>query len=252
MTHLVCVSVTLYVVLSWLSVCLPLYLYAPCIPLYNVSWLLYPPVGNLSPYLLLPYPFRPIIVPSCRSFATYLIAISPFLSLFLALPPLSLSLCPPPHCCLSSFTVPSGVMISRPCHTSYQSSPFIAISWVPRYSLHAFIHPFCDVATVWRLWSSTPSLPAHFPLDHALPVYTHLYCHVIEPNNICHLLSLSNISLLLYISNAHSFSHSSWLILCFCYTLSSLCHIVFAICLSVPVHYRPTYHDFSVPLSRRQ
>ena len=68
----------------------------------------------------------------------------------------------------SSFAVPSVVMISRPCCTSYQSSPFIAISCVPRHSLHAFSHPFCDVATVCRIWSSTPSLPAHFPLDHAL------------------------------------------------------------------------------------
>ena len=65
----------------------------------------------------------------------------------------------------SSFTVPS---VSRPCRTSYQSSPFIAISCVPPYSLHAFSHPFRDVATVWHLWSSTPSLPAHFPLDRAL------------------------------------------------------------------------------------
>ena len=32
----------------------------------------------------------------------------------------------------------SGVMISRQCRTSYQSSPFIAISCVPRYSLQHF------------------------------------------------------------------------------------------------------------------
>ena len=38
--------------------------------------------------------------------------------------------------------------VPRPCCTSYQSSQFIAISCVPRYSLHAFIHPFCDAATV--------------------------------------------------------------------------------------------------------
>ena len=69
----------------------------------------------------------------------------------------------------SSFTVPSGVMISRPYRTSNQSFPFIAIcvSLVIRSISDAFIHPLCDVATVWRLWSSTPSLPAHFPLDHA-------------------------------------------------------------------------------------
>ena len=73
---------------------------------------------------------------------------------------------PQSHCNVSSFAVPSGVMISRPCRTSYQSSPSSAIPCFPRDSLHVFRHPFCDVTAVWRLWSSAPSLPTHFPLDH--------------------------------------------------------------------------------------
>ena len=64
----------------------------------------------------------------------------------------------------SSFAVPSGVMISRPCRTSYQSSSFSSISCVPRDSLHAFRHPFCYVTAVRRIWSYTPSLPTPFPL----------------------------------------------------------------------------------------
>ena len=43
----------------------------------------------------------------------------------------------------SSFTVPSGVMISRPCRTSYQSSPFIAIPCVPHDSLHDYCVHHC-------------------------------------------------------------------------------------------------------------
>ena len=43
------------------------------------------------------------------------------------------------------FRGPSGVMISRPCRTSYQSSPSSAIPCFPRDSLHVFRHPFCDV-----------------------------------------------------------------------------------------------------------
>ena len=45
----------------------------------------------------------------------------------------------------SSFTVPPGVMISRPCRTSYQSSPSSAIPCFPRDSLCAYKRPFCDV-----------------------------------------------------------------------------------------------------------
>ena len=48
---------------------------------------------------------------------------------------------------LLSFTVPSGVIIG--------------LSLVIR-SMLSDIH-VCDVATVWRLRSSTPSLPTHFP-----------------------------------------------------------------------------------------
>ena len=48
----------------------------------------------------------------------------------------------------SSFTVPSGVMISRPCRTSYQSSPSSAIPCFPRDSLCAYRRPFCDVTAV--------------------------------------------------------------------------------------------------------
>ena len=48
----------------------------------------------------------------------------------------------------SSFTVPSGVMISHPCRTSYQSSPSSAIPCFPRDSLCAFRRPFCDVTAV--------------------------------------------------------------------------------------------------------
>ena len=48
----------------------------------------------------------------------------------------------------SSFTVPSGVMISRLCRTSYQSSPSSAIPCFPRDSLRAFRRPFCDVTAV--------------------------------------------------------------------------------------------------------
>ena len=49
---------------------------------------------------------------------------------------------------LLSFTVPSGVMISRPCRTSYQSSPSSAIPCFPRDSLCAYRRPFCDVTAV--------------------------------------------------------------------------------------------------------
>ena len=58
-------------------------------------------------------------------------------------------------CLASSFTVPSGVMISRPCRTSYQSSPSSAIPCFHHDSLCAYRRPFCDVTAVWRLWSST-------------------------------------------------------------------------------------------------
>ena len=73
--------------------------------------------------------------------------------------------------CSSSFTVPSGVMISRPCRTSYQYSPSSAIPCFPRDSLRAYRRPFCDVTAVCRIWSttsSTSSLLIHFPLDHTL------------------------------------------------------------------------------------
>ena len=49
---------------------------------------------------------------------------------------------------LFSFTVTSGVMISRPCRTSYQSSPSSAIPCFPRDSLCAYRRPFCDVTAV--------------------------------------------------------------------------------------------------------
>ena len=48
----------------------------------------------------------------------------------------------------SSFAIPSGVMNSHPCRTSYQSSPSRGIPCVPRYSFHAFRHQFCDVTAV--------------------------------------------------------------------------------------------------------
>ena len=67
----------------------------------------------------------------------------------------------------SFFAFPLEVMISRPCRTSYQSSPSSTIPCFPLDLLHVFRHPFCDVA-VWRLWSATPSLVIHFPLDHTL------------------------------------------------------------------------------------
>ena len=75
---------------------------------------------------------------------------------------------------LSSFAVPPGLMISRPCCTSHQSSQSSAIPRVPCDLFHAFSHPFCDVTTVWRRRSSTPSLPIHFPLavTHTSPAHT--------------------------------------------------------------------------------
>ena len=68
----------------------------------------------------------------------------------------------------SSFAVPSGVMTIRPCRSSCQSSPSSAIPGFPRDSLCAYRRPFCDVTAVWRLCSSTHSLPTYFPLDHTL------------------------------------------------------------------------------------
>ena len=50
--------------------------------------------------------------------------------------------------CLLLFSGPIRSDDQPSVRTSYQSSPFIAISCVPCYSLHAFSHPFRDVATV--------------------------------------------------------------------------------------------------------
>ena len=59
----------------------------------------------------------------------------------------------------SSFAVPSGVMISHPCRTSYQYSPSCAIMCVLRDLLHASRHPVCDVTSVRHISSSTQWRP---------------------------------------------------------------------------------------------
>ena len=64
-------------------------------------------------------------------------------------------------CFVLSFTVPPGVMISRPCRTSYHSSPSSAIPCFPRDSLHVFRHPLCDVTAVFGL--PRPRFPLTFP-----------------------------------------------------------------------------------------
>ena len=48
---------------------------------------------------------------------------------------------------------------------SHQSSPSSAI---PGDLFYTSTHSFCDVATIWCLRSSMPSLPIHFPLNHTL------------------------------------------------------------------------------------
>ena len=48
----------------------------------------------------------------------------------------------------------------------------------PSWSFNAFRHPFCDITAVWRISSSTLSLPTHIPLDHTLHQVApaHSYC----------------------------------------------------------------------------
>ena len=70
--------------------------------------------------------------------------------------------------------VPSGVMISRPCRTSHQSSPSSAIPCVPRDSLHALSYHvvvllLCDVIGLpRRRFPLTFPWITHFTSSHPL------------------------------------------------------------------------------------
>ena len=78
-------------------------------------------------------------------------------------------MCASLHVCVYTveWLVPSGVMISRPCRISYQSSPFSAIPCFPRDSLHAL-----DIHFVMLLLYDILCLPClRFPLT--FPWITH-------------------------------------------------------------------------------
>ena len=71
-----------------------------------------------------------------------------------------------------------------PSHLYIHPTPLLLIfvkyacqPWLPPAWLFLCFRPsLCDVTTVWRLWSSSPSVPTHFPLCHAIHQLTYRLC----------------------------------------------------------------------------